>query len=220
MSRSAATLLSTAYGVDPRRVESSRTASRTCPSSPPRREAAPRPGRPRRHPELRPARPGQGLRARDRCAARRSSPRIRTRCYVIVGATHPDLDPARGRGVSRVADRPRRRPGHDRPRPVRRPVRRPRRTDPLARGGRRLRHALPQHGPDRVGHAVLRDGRGPGRSSRRRTRMPRSCSPTAAASSSRPGRRSAFAAALNARPRRRPSCAAPSAGGPTSTAGG
>ena len=85
-----------------------------------------------------------------------------TACYVIVGATHPDLLATEGEAyrrslVERVA-----RLGMGEPRPVRRSVRRPGRADPLARGRRRLRHALPEPRPDRVRHPVVRDGRRPG----------------------------------------------------------
>ena len=70
MSRSAATLLTHAYGVDaaPSRDHPPRRAGPAA-RRPGHGQAGPRPRRPGRDPELRPARPGQGLRARDRRAA-------------------------------------------------------------------------------------------------------------------------------------------------------
>ena len=103
MSRSAADLLSSAYGVEPSRV-ARHPARRSGPAARRRRhrQAAPRRRGPQGHPQLRPARPGQGLRARDR----RPCPSVVAAhpivLYVIVGATHPDLLRARGRGVSRI----------------------------------------------------------------------------------------------------------------------
>ena len=124
---------------------------------------------------------------------RRSSPRTRT------SLRHRRRDPsgprrARGRELSGCAGRPGQEAQDDQPRPIRGQVRPSGRDDPLAAGRGRLRHAVPESRPDGLGLAVLRDGRRPGRSSRRRTPTPPSSSPTAAGSWSR---------------RRRPSCSPP-----------
>ena len=139
--------------------------------------------------------------------------------YVIVGATHPDLVRSAGRGLPREPRRQRRPAGARGPCPVRRSVRRAGRADEVARGGRRLRHALSQPRPDRVRDHVVRDGRRPRdrvdavrlrqRAPRRRPRRPRAARV--------PGR--ARGGAQRA-PRAIPPCGRRSAAGPTPTAVG
>ena len=174
MSRSAADLLADAYGVDPRRVEVIPHGVPDLPLVDPRR-----------------SRPALGLDGRDVILSfgllgpgKGYELAIDALPAVVAATTRtallrhrrgdpPGPRPPRGRGVPRVARRPgSRRLGMERPRPVRRSVRRPGRADPLAPGRRRLRDALSEPRPDRVRDAVLRDGRRPGRSSRRRTPTP------------------------------------------------
>ena len=183
MSRSAGDLLDDRLRRRSRGSTSSRTACRTCRSSP---SAT--------------VKPGLGLGGRDVILsfgllgrARATSSRS-MRCPTVVAANPerllrhrrgdpPGPAPREGEAYRESLDRPGQGARRRRPRPLRRSVRRPGRTDPLARGRRRLRHAVPEPRPDRVGHAVLRDGRRPGdrldavrlrgRAPRRRTRHPR-----------------------------------------------
>ena len=188
MSRSAADLLTSAYGVDPEPVcTSSRTACPNCRSSMPRR------------------------------SSRASASRVAT-CILSFGllgpgkgyelaidalpavvAAHPTAllrhrrrDPPgppsqRGRGLPR-ARWSRRSPSSgssDHVQFVDRFVGRVELT-PLARGGRRLRDALSQPRPDRVRHPVVRDGRRPGDRLDAVRVCHASSSPTVAACSSPP----------------------------------
>ena len=127
--------------------------------------------------------PGKGYELAHRRAAGRRGARTRRCC--TSSSARPTRTCVRREGeayrealVARVA-----RLGHRGPRAVRRSVRRAGRADALARGGRRLRHALPEPRPDRVRDAVVRDGRRPrhrvdavrlrGGAARRRPRRPR-----------------------------------------------
>ena len=191
MSRSAADLLTSAYGVDRSRLD---VIPHGVPELPlvdsGHGQAGLRPRGSRGHPELRPARPGQGLRARDRRAARRWSRRTRSVLYVIVGATHPDLLRSEGEAY-REAPRRHGRPGwgsSDHVRFVDRYVGRAELTQWLEAADVFVT-PYPEPRPDRVRDAVLRDGRRP----RDRVDAVRlrdaSSSPTAAASSCAPALR-------------------------------
>ena len=107
--------------------------------------------------ELRAARPGQGLRAGDPgdVDVVEQAPAA---CYVILGATHPELRRREGEAYREslqalVADL-----GLEEPRPLRRRVRRPADPGTLAAGGRCLRHSVSGCRAGRLGHARLRPG--------------------------------------------------------------
>ena len=119
-----------------------------------------------------------------------------TACYVVLGRHPPEPAGGRGRGLPAVARGPRGAARDGRARAVRRPVRGPGRAHALARGRRRLRDAVPEPRPDRLRHAVLRDGRRPGDRLHARTPTPPSCSTAAAACWCRPARRPRAADAL------------------------
>ena len=80
-------------------------------------------------------------------------------CYVILGATHPDLLHREGEAYRRRLEATAADLGCNQPRPVRRQVRWSSRARDLARGRRHLRYALPEPRSDRVGHALVCHGR-------------------------------------------------------------
>ncbi len=79
-------------------------------------------------------------------------------CYVILGATHPELQRTEGERYRNQARDAGCRPGHDRARGLRRSLRGSTRAEPVARSGGRLRDALSEPRPDRLRHALLRHG--------------------------------------------------------------
>ncbi len=162
MSRSAATLLTDAYGVDPTKLD---VIPHGVPDLPIVDAAS--------------IKPALGLAGRDVIlsfgllgpgkgyelaidALPALVARHPTVCYVIVGATHPDLVRRDGEAYRTSLTERVERLGMADARPVRGPLRQPPRADPLARVRRRVRDPVSQHGPDRVRDDVLRDERGPG----------------------------------------------------------
>ena len=183
MSQSAATLLKKGYGVDPRRLNVIPHGVPDLPMADTGRDQGEpwsrgAPG----DPELRPPGPDQGPRADARGAPGRD--RSQPRRDLRDRGRHAPRPAGSGRGsVSSDPGRSGQGAQARRPCPVRRRVRPPGRDDPLAAGRRHRRHALSGPGPNGLGHALVRDGRGPGhrldavrvrrRTPRRRARRPR-----------------------------------------------
>ena len=103
----------------------------------------------------------------------------------MLGATHPNLVREQGEKYRFCLERLAAELGITQARRLLQPLRRAPRADRVHRGGRPLRHPLPEPGADHLGHAGLRVRLRQGGRSPRPTGTPRSCWPRTAACSSR-----------------------------------